>query len=49
MFQNTEIVHVHVNVNMLWFKLILSLVQNFSNQFDFYFPLFQIMIMSVRQ
>ena len=27
----------------------LSLVQNFSNQFDFYFPLFQIMIMSVRQ
>ena len=27
----------------------LSLVQKFSNQFDFDFPLFQLMIMNMRQ
>ena len=29
--------------------LILCLVENFSNQINFYFPLFQIMIMNMRQ
>ena len=32
---------------MLWFKFIFGL--NFLNQFDFYFPLSQIMVMNVGQ
>ena len=38
-----------LDVYVLLWTLNLSLVQKFASQFDFYFPLFQIMIMNMRQ